>query len=561
MAGYNTRPAYATVQGSVSTGYDDLVGRLTAGTVTAIDGPPGVNWDAFQERLAASATAHGIKLRTHDMRDHFRPWADILEITSDSVIDGDPYLAKMSERDLAELVDVPDCPRSDTAAVVAVGPGAALVDADRFWYCDIPKRYALADVGDGPSVLGRVDDQVPDFRRMVFVDWPILDRHRAPLATTLDLFIYLLDPEHPHHVTGDCMRSTLAGLADKPFRTVPHFMPGAWGGHWMQEEFGIFPDEPNLAWSYELIAPEAGVMLGDAAAGVEIPLDLALALHADRIMGVELAEEFGQSFPIRFDYLDTLGGQHLSVHCHPQTDYMAKVFGWPYTQHESYYMMQSTPGSFVYLGLQEGVDVETFEESARRAEHHGEPFEIGQFVREMPSEKHRLFVIPAGTPHGSSVGNVVLEISSTPYFYSLRFYDYLRKDLNGEQRPVHVDHAFANLDRTRRGSRVDQLVAAPETISSGSDWDHEVLCSRPEVFFEIHRSRFETTFADNTRGRFHVLNLVEGEKARIETSTSSHVLHYAETILIPAAVGAYELINEGPSPCMVVRAQVGEGQR
>ena len=71
-----------------------------------------------------------------------------------------------------------------------------------------------------------------------------------------------------------------------------------------------------------------------------------------------------------------------------------------------------------------------------------------------PAERHRLYLIPAGTPHASGAGNVVLEISATPYLYTLRFYDWLRRDLDGELRPVHVGHAFANVDpQSRRSPR------------------------------------------------------------------------------------------------------------
>jgi len=47
--------------------------------------------------------------------------------------------------------------------------------------------------------------------------------------------------------------------------------------------------------------------------------------------------------------------------------------------------------------------------------------DIEQYVPKFAATPHQLFLIPGGTPHGSGEGNVVLEISATPYLYSLRF--------------------------------------------------------------------------------------------------------------------------------------------
>ena len=86
------------------------------------------------------------------------------------------------------------------------------------------------------------------------------------------------------------------------------FLPGAWGGQWLRERLGIETDAPNLAWSYELITPESGILLGGDEA-VEVGFGLLMALHGEDVLGAPVAESFGSSFPVRFDYLDTLGGR------------------------------------------------------------------------------------------------------------------------------------------------------------------------------------------------------------------------------------------------------------
>jgi mannose-6-phosphate isomerase class I len=186
--------------------------------------------------------------------------------------------------------------------------------------------------------------------------------------------------------------------------------------------------------------------------------------------------------------------------------------------------------------------------------------EIEQYVQVFPAETHRLFCVPAGTPHGSGVGNVVLEISATPYLYSLRFYDWLRTDAEGRQRPVHVEHAFANLNTARTGEAVrTELVQSPKTLRAGSGWREDLLGSLPEMFFEVRRLELSTgaTADDDTDGRFHVLNVVAGDGVSVETvDETRHDLRYAETLVVPAAVGSYRVRALGHQPVRVVKALV-----
>jgi len=485
--GYRQRPYYPVVGTSPAVGYDSLAAELKPGTTVAIDGAPAVDWATFASELEHSASLLGIVIRLVDIRDSFPPWEEMVRLAGESTIEGDPHFGKLFGGTVGDLV-TPRRLRSatDDETVVVYGPGSSLTPGvDDVWYTDLAKRHGLSRIGHGACVLGRVDDQQADFQRMVFVDWPAVDRHSALLVAGLGRFIDLVNPERPVHVDGETFRASIQVLSRQPFRTVPHFMPQAWGGQWMKENLGVSADATNIGLGYELIAPEAGVLFGTDPAAVEVSLAMILALVADDVMGPGVVAGFGRSFPIRFDYLDTMAGGDLSVHCHPLPDYMRDVFGWPYTQHESYYLMETSPDSFVYLGLREDADVEAFEAATRRAERHMVPFDIKEFINTVPAKKHELLLVPAGTPHGSSAGNVVLEVSATPYHYSLRFYDYLRDDLEGNLRPIHIDHAFANLVEDRRGGAVDELVAEPRVVRSGTNWHEELLVSRSDVFFEV----------------------------------------------------------------------------
>ena len=305
-------------------------------------------------------------------------------------------------------------------------------------------------------------------------------------------------------------------LSRRPFRTRPTFFPGPWGGQWLRGRLGVETTAPNLAWSYELISPEAGIVLG----GLEVGFELLMAQESETVLGVDVAARFGRVFPLRFDYLDTLGGGHLSIQCHPARTTRA-VFGLDFTQLESYYVMETTPGAKVFLGLRGDADVDAFERTrvprwtdglrprAPRAGH--------------DAERHRLYLIPAGTVHASGAGNVVLEISATPYLYTLRFYDWLRTSLDGRCAPS----TWSTRSPTRPGAarrlrppRPDSETPPSERATAGPSSTSGGL---PELFYAVHRLDFDGAVADDTRGRFHVLNLVEGDEIAIETAAGDAI--------------------------------------
>ncbi len=564
--GYEPLPCYPPVGGPVVRGWDAAIRSLPSGpTVLAVDGPHVLDWAALVAGLRiAVRDSLGTAVEARDVRDDFAPWPDILARTSSAVLDGDPDFETIPEGDLTVCFDaMPNVPRPKRGVFVVYGPGAALLDHDVLWYADLPKRFAeAATIAGEVTNLGQRDGEGPaSTRRLFYVDWPLLDKHRDGIAADVDRWLDTQgDAAIPASLDGEGLRRTLSALAAQPFRTMPNFNTTSWGGHWAQRELEMNLDARNTALGYELIAPESGILVGALENFVEIPLQLLVALHPRQVMGEQVQQAFGTSFPIRFDYLDTVDGGNLSVHCHPQERYMREVFGWPYTQHETYYLMVGGENRKVFLGLRGDVDVELFEKEAQEAHRHATPFDIERHVQVFPAEPHQLFLVPAGTPHGSGEGNVVLEVSATPYLYSLRFYDWLRRDADDRQRPVHVERAFDNLDRNRTGDAVrDELVPTPRTVRAGHGWREELLGARPEMFFEVRRLVLEagSQASDDTAGRFHVLNVVEGSGVTIEsTAGHQHPLAYAETLLVPAAVGPYRLHQHGPERVRVVKALV-----
>ncbi|MFE9064788.1 class I mannose-6-phosphate isomerase [Streptomyces violaceusniger] len=595
---YDPTPCYPVLADAVAVGWADAAGTLPKGTrVLAVDGPAVLDWAAVAAGLRAAFDDRRTPVEFADVRTAVRDWETVRRLTDSEELRGDPDFARLAGGDLADLMD----PRAlaaladpgeggaggsglgesrpgeggagedsaggsglgeDDVLRVLLGPGAALADADVLWWADLPKRYAEAAVKHGRGRnLAAPEDEPPTLRRLLYIDWPLLDRHRDHMAGRIDRWIDVTDTVDPTSIGGQALRETCRSLAARPFRTRPTFNSTPWGGHWGQETLGHNPDAENTALGYELIAPESGVLLGDDASRcVEVPFQLVVALSPVDVLGPAVHEMFGTSFPVRFDYLDTVGGGNLSVHCHPRPDDMRDVFGWPYTQHETYYLMRAGDHSKVFLGLREGADVEAFHHSAHAADAHGTPFDIERYVQVFSAEAGQLYLVPAGTPHGSGEGNVVLEVSATPYLYSLRFYDWLRRDAADRQRAVHVEHAFRNLDPARSGEAVArELVQSPRPLSAGDGWREELLGALPAMFFQVHRIAVEpgSTAEQETDGRFHVLTVVDGQGAVITTAAGHrHSVHYAETIAVPASVASYRVHNQGPEPVRLVKAQV-----
>ncbi len=563
---YDLYPAHSLPEGTVQRGVDALAQVLVAegSRQVILDGYVGVFWEDLRERLDQALRAQGRRPAWRDVSEALKPPAAIQALVAPFLGGDDPLFGTRFTGALADLFDQerlnglqPD-PQADVT--VLYGCGAALAGWDGpLVYVDLPKNELQFRARAGAATnLGCPHPDAPKamYKRFYFVDWPALNAHKPALVDRVD---WLVDGQRPHDLTflsGNTWRQALDRMAHSWFRVRPWFEPGPWGGQWLKRHIPELPSEaPNYAWSFELIVPENGLLVERDGLLVEFSFDWLMYRDHRAVLG-RGAQRFGTDFPIRLDYLDTVEGGNLSLQCHPRPEYMRQHFGEPFTQDETYYILDCVPGAQVYLGFQEDIDPAAFRDALERSLREGIPVEVERFVRTEPAHQGALFRIPSGTVHCSGAGNLVLEISATPYIFTFKMYDWMRLDLDGRPRPLNIQRAFENLVFERRGARAHrELVSRPRTVREGVGWRIVHLPTHPEHFYDVWRYEFETTIPGETGGSPHVMNLVEGSAVALELADGeSAVFHFAESFVVAAGAGAYRLHNLGDGTAKVVVA-------
>lgn len=340
-----------------------------------------------------------------------------------------------------------------------------------------------------------------------------------------------------------------------------YFAEWRWGGDWMKTHFDLPENGSNYAWSFDGVPEENSLLLDFGSCVVETPALNLVYAHPRELLGDRVHARFGKEFPIRFDMLDTMHGQNLSLQVHPLTEYIQSHFHMHYTQDESYYLLDAAgEAPCVYLGIKTGTKPEEMVSALQEAQNGGKPFPAEKFVNKIPVKKHDHVLIPAGTVHCSGADTMVLEISATPYIFTFKLWDWGRVDLDGKPRPIHLEHGAANIQWYRNTEWVHRnLVNAVAEVYTGENGTVVRTGLHEREFLDTFRFTTSSTLPVHRNVSVHMLNLVDGTRAVLRSKSDAFPpleLHYAETCIVPQAAGDYEISSPDGSEVKVILACV-----
>ena len=503
---YDKYPATRT-GGALFHGWDairEALGRERKGPL-AVDWYAGVHETEITEGLLPGFS------RIIRMRDLMKPEAEIRRMTdpfmTDDVLFGYVTNLRMPDFfDAEKLAAVRTELETAGEDVLILGAGAALVAPAHavLAYADmarweIQQRFRRHEVC-GLGVDNREDPVSIQYKRGLFIDWRVLDYYKDTLFARVDWWIDTNAAGDPKMISRETFFRGIDKTARKPFRVVPFFDPAPWGGQWMKDVCDLDREVPNFGWCFDCVPEENSLLLEVEGVKFELPSNDLILLRAREVLGAPVEARFGKDFPIRFDFLDTMGGGNLSLQVHPTTQFIREQFGMPYTQDESYYLLDAQPDAVVYLGLKKGVDRVQMIEDLRAAQRGELVFDAEKYVNKIPAKKHDHYLIPGGTIHCSGAGSMVLEISSTPNIFTFKLWDWGRLGLDGKPRPINVERGRHVIQWERDTDYVKAHLANHfSDVAEGEGWKEIKTGLHPNEFIETRRTSFSVPVTSSSR--------------------------------------------------------------
>ncbi|PPE05919.1 class I mannose-6-phosphate isomerase [Williamsoniiplasma lucivorax] len=512
----------------------------------------GINADLIEKQIINQLNIDH-KIKTDSFKKSEKETLEMINywLTDDRIFGKMVFLPLLSFFDAKKLKKL-QTKKTKPKVTLIYGVGASLLKkADYIFYFDINRweiQLRQRAGQDNWNAKNFKEDPKRKYKRSYFIEWRSLDEHKQNIFKQIDFWIDASVDEEIKMMSGNDYRQELAKLAHKPFRLVPFFDPGVWGGQWMKEVMNLDRSQQNYAWCFDFVAEENSLNFKIQNKLFNTPAINTMLFNPVKFLGEQVFARFGAQWPIRSDLLDCVEGQNLSLHVHPTSEFIYKNFNMNFTQDESYYILGGKQNQTVYLGFKNNVNKKEFEDALVEANYHSKTFDAEKFINHWPAKTHDHYLIPAGTPHCAGQDSMVLEISGNPYIFTLRMWDWGRVDFDGKPRAIEIDKAMQNinLDFNEEYSK-NVLYNKTTLLEENNKFKHEITGDSNREFFRTERYTFKKEIDLTSDGNFCLIHLVEGPSVEIyskENKFPSFQLHYAEVMVIPAGVEKYSIKND-----------------
>ena len=199
-----------------------------------------------------------------------------------------------------------------------------------------------------------------------------------------------------------------------PLTFEPILKEKVWGGRTLERFGKILPVGVSIGESWELADLPASIPGGKSIIS----------------NGPCAGQELDCGFPLLMKFLDAR--DNLSVQVHPSDAY-ANSHPEAHLKSEAWIILDTTPGSCIYVGLKEG----TSEQSLRASI---ESDRVPELLNAIEVNKGECYYLPSGTCHALGAGVLVAEVQ-TPSDTTFRVWDWGRT-----HREMHVDQAMECID-------------------------------------------------------------------------------------------------------------------
>lgn len=570
---YDKRPAVTIGKGFILEGWKSISsfvsGKVEHAKLLTVDCYTGVYYDLLKSKLQEINNA-----RLIDTLEIFKSENEINALTEQFLTE-DILFGFYSNLSISDYFDeeklrfARESIEQASGTVIVFGYGAQYVTTgDINIYADMPRweiqqRMRRKEV-NGLGVNNKEETFSLQYKRGLFNDWKVLDKHKKTIYDTVDFWLDTVKVDLPKLIDKETFFKGMDKAASSPFRLVPFFDPAPWGGQWMKEVCDLDRSVSNFGWCFDCVPEENSLLLKINDIEFEMPSVNLVYTRSRELLGDPVEARFGKEFPIRFDLLDTIGGGNLSLQVHPTAEYARENFGLAYTQDESYYIMDTKEDTYVYLGLRNDINPDEMVADLNKAQQ--DPFfvfDVDKYVNKVPVKKHDHFLIPGGTVHCSGKDTLVLEISSTPNLFTFKLWDWQRLGLDGKPRPINVDRGKKVIVWGRdTGFTYRELVNKVKILNDTGTVREEKTGLHKNEFIETRRHIFTEKATHYTNDSVNVLNLVEGDSVIVESLNGDFepfVVHYAETFVVPARIKTYTVRPYGNSKgkeCITIKASV-----